>query len=220
MDDAPAEHFDPPLRKEALRKLFKSKRNQLSRSDIERTSLQLRDQLAATDELLNASVIGLYWPIRNEIDPAQIAEHPLFADTIFVWPKTDVSSKRLSFHLPETTTKQPGEPGFLREVAEHFKPGPYGILEPQGPGISDAQIALILVPGLGFDHHGHRLGYGGGYYDRYLSQHEHAHITVGVGFDWQLVDLIPTHQHDQPIHIVATPSVLIRPSGAALKHRR
>ena len=66
--------------------------------------------------------------------------------------------------------------------------------------IEDAPIArdpqaLVILPGLIFDTQGHRIGYGGGYYDRFLAE-EPTHPTIGLCFDFQLVDEVPTEDND------------------------
>ena len=89
-------------------------------------------------------------------------------------------------------------------------PGAYGIPCPEGPAVPPEQIDLIVVPGLAFDRFCHRLGQGGGYYDRYLPTCRG--ITIGLAFDCQLVDDLPHAAHDAPLDYVATESTLyIRP---------
>lgn len=74
--------------------------------------------------------------------------------------------------------------------------GSFGIMEPQADAFTDyEQIDLILVPGMAFDRHGHRLGRGKGYYDRFLSQAKDCY-KIGVCFPFQLVDEVPTDEHD------------------------
>lgn len=72
------------------------------------------------------------------------------------------------------------------------------------------QAALIVVPGLAFDREGHRLGRGGGYYDRLLSaerQKSPQAVSIGVGFDHQLIDEVPLEQHDQHVDMLCMPSL-------------
>lgn len=77
----------------------------------------------------------------------------------------------------------------------------FHILEPTGPLFTDyAAIDFALIPGMAFDAAGHRLGRGRGYYDRFLA---HPHVadlhTVGLCFDFQLLDAVPTEPHDHPV---------------------
>lgn len=98
---------------------------------------------------------------------------------------------------------------------EDLLPGTWGILEPSSdcPLVSDAhKAALVLVPGLAFDHSGGRLGYGGGYYDRFLGQVTSAGqdqkgqrmVKLAAAFDFQLVSQVPVEQHDCPVDYIIT----------------
>lgn len=90
------------------------------------------------------------------------------------------------------------------EGASSLKTGAYNILEPVGriwPSERYNEIDLVVVPGRAFDLVGHRLGRGKGYYDRLLPQLANAHI-VGVCFDCQLFDVIPTDKNDVAMHEV------------------
>ena len=193
-------------RKSALRHKLAKKRKQRALSAAHEDAVALSEQLMTLPELKNASVIGLYWPMGDEINPALFSEHPDFQSRMFVWPRTSQTTSSISFHRPVSSCA-PGSRGFLRRIGEIAKPGPFGILEPCGQEVNPSQIDLIIAPGLGFDRHGTRMGYGGGYYDRFLSQSESSHIiVVGVGFDVQCVDIVPKEPHDRPIQYVVTPS--------------
>ena len=90
--------------------------------------------------------------------------------------------------------------------------GRHGLRSPrQLEGISLQEIQLILVPGLAFDHAGHRLGRGGGFYDRLLAELHGKVETVGVCFDQQVVDLVPVDSWDQQVNRVLTPTRDIQP---------
>jgi 5-formyltetrahydrofolate cyclo-ligase len=79
---------------------------------------------------------------------------------------------------------------------------------PECPEIPPSELGLILVPGLGFDRSGRRLGRGGGFYDRYLAEPTLRATTCGILFDAQLVDSIPAEPHDIVVDFLATPSQL------------
>ena len=89
--------------------------------------------------------------------------------------------------------------------AEGVAPGYRGIPEPSlGEEILPQKGDLMLLPGLAFSRKGERLGYGGGYYDRYLASAEEQPILCGVGFCCQLVDSLPTEAHDVRLDLVLT----------------
>jgi 5-formyltetrahydrofolate cyclo-ligase len=82
--------------------------------------------------------------------------------------------------------------------------------EPElAPKDVDATLDVGVVLGLGFDRRGYRLGYGSGYFDRFLAGRELT--TIGLAFDEQIVDRLPEEPHDVPLRLVVTPSATIRP---------
>jgi 5-formyltetrahydrofolate cyclo-ligase len=89
-------------------------------------------------------------------------------------------------------------------------PGRFDILEPpMGTALPPAEIDLILVPGLAFDNRGHRLGYGQGYYDRFLSLLKPECFILGVAYSFQIVDKTPNVEHDIPVNAVLTEKYLM-----------
>ena len=89
----------------------------------------------------------------------------------------------------------------VREPREPREPG-----EPNAPGRLDA----LIVPGLGFDLAGNRLGYGGGHFDRLLARVSPKAFIVGVALDEQVVDHLPTEAHDRGVDVIVTPSQTLR----------
>ena len=79
--------------------------------------------------------------------------------------------------------------------------------EPGGEPSDIDEIDLVIVPGLAFDLHGHRLGYGTGYYDRFLKQTEAT--RVGVAFDVLTIDILPVAKHDVAMNTLVTESRII-----------
>jgi 5-formyltetrahydrofolate cyclo-ligase len=84
--------------------------------------------------------------------------------------------------------------------------GAFGLREPAAscPGLDNKQLDLVLVPGLGFGLGGQRLGRGKGFYDRLLPQVSGA--LCGVGFDWQVLPVVPVELHDQRLDYIVTPT--------------
>lgn len=100
-----------------------------------------------------------------------------------------------------------------------FRQGAYGIREPhpERPAVevTDLEGGVLLVPGLGFDESGARLGRGGGYYDRLLEQRPRAVVTVGIAFAAQLQPSIPTDEHDCAVDLLVTDGAVYRFRPAA-----
>ena len=80
----------------------------------------------------------------------------------------------------------------------------------EAPIVEPAEIGIILVPGLAFTRQGHRLGRGGGYYDRYLAQLPSTTFKLGVCFSIQIVPALPIEPHDQPMDAVVTENGVLR----------
>ena len=85
-----------------------------------------------------------------------------------------------------------------------YHAGPFGILEPVGPAIDPTVIDAVIVPGLAFTAQGQRLGQGGGFYDQFLPLLRNDCATIGVCFDAQLLQSVPSEHHDQLMQLVIT----------------
>ena len=108
--------------------------------------------------------------------------------------------------LPLTRGK--GEMQFHRVASlDTLTPSRFGILEPDpslDPIVPMEEIDLVVLPGVGFDPRGNRLGQGGGYFDRFLSRLPAKVPRIGLAFDRQILERIPTDSHDQPVDLVLT----------------
>lgn len=137
-------------------------------------------------------IVALYYPIGDELDPRPLVKQ--------------VSGEVDGFALP--VVDRPGRPLFFRRWAsgDPLVEGHYGILVPR----ADAPVVrpdVIAVPLLGFDEACHRLGYGGGYYDRTLESMRRGNrdvIAVGVAYERQRMAWLPRHEGDQPLDMVIT----------------
>ncbi len=102
---------------------------------------------------------------------------------------------------------------FRVESLTELVPGVFHVLEPAAEWRSDAgrrvfpeEVDIVLVPGVGFDRHGNRLGYGKAYYDHFLLNVPETTPAIGLAFDCQIAERIPTEPHDQPVDLVITES--------------
>lgn len=115
--------------------------------------------------------------------------------------------------LPVIEEKR-GMSAFVIHTLKDLQPDTYGLLSPK-PELRDESRLIdmpqtALIPGLGFDQiTGHRLGRGAGYYDRYLARRTSC-VTIGLGFDEQVVTGLPAQPHDVPMNIVVTPTRVLR----------
>lgn len=101
-------------------------------------------------------------------------------------------------------------PAYLPPEAE-LRPGPYDVPEPVGTECVDPRrLDAVIVPGVAFDLSGRRLGFGKGYYDRFLAALGGSAVKVGLAYDLQLVPEVPAGPDDVPVDIVVTESRVVR----------
>ncbi len=86
----------------------------------------------------------------------------------------------------------------------NLQDGYRGIQEPKGRPVELDMLDLVVVPGLAFDHNGYRLGYGGGFYDRFLENLPPKTVSVGLCYSFQRVRQLPREDHDVPVRYVLT----------------
>lgn len=132
--------------------------------------------------------IGIYWPFRGEYDPRPAASYFL--------------QQGATLALPEVIEKN--QPLYFREWSPDMpmKIGAYGIPVPDNSPI--VRLDAAIIPMVGFDSQGYRLGYGSGYYDRTLATYEHQPLTIGVAFELQRLPNIFPQAHDISMHFVVT----------------
>ncbi len=99
----------------------------------------------------------------------------------------------------------------LPYIKEELKQGAFSILEPQGTKTANPDdMDIIIVPGVAFDKQFNRLGRGKGFYDKLLS-HNNS-LKIGIGYDFQLLESIPSELHDIKMDIILTPSITLKQS--------
>jgi len=141
------------------------------------------------------AVVAGFWPMGDEIDlrPLLHALHTI--GHLILLPVTPRRGLPLGFHV--------WSPGCA------MLPGRFGTSHPEAEAPSAP--GFVLVPLLAFDARGHRLGYGGGYYDRTLAALPQA-FRLGVAYAGQQVPHVPAAPHDIPLHAIATEAGLLRPN--------
>jgi len=121
-----------------------------------------------------------------------------------------VSSVRIGF--PKVEDEDSLTVYRVDEPERQLEPGYQDIPEPDPDktrSLDVQRLDLVLVPGLMFDQDGFRVGYGGGFYDRFLNQIPGTTVTVGVGYEFQVRDRVPRMEHDEPVDHVTTPGRVI-----------
>ena len=181
------------VKKFITRKEIKDKRAFLSPELVSRLSGEIATQLYGTEEYRSADTVCFYISANNEVDTMPMIAQALHNGKKVAAPR--VRGKEMDFIL-------------FSDVAE-LKKGAFGILEPQGDHIINTEDALLLMPGVAFDLHCNRIGYGGGFYDRYLAEHTTA-CKIALAYELQIVDTLETEQFDIKPDMIITEKRVIR----------
>lgn len=169
--------------KAAMRKDMLERRDALDPADVKRMSEAIMVELLARPRFREARTVGFYLPIGNEVDTRPMIERAIAMGKQVAVPYTDHQITFCRFHSFDS-----------------LKAGKYGIKEPEPR--EPLEPELIVVPGVAFGLCMHRLGFGKGYYDRYLASS--FAYRIGVCFDFQLYEKLPSHGGDQRMDEIIT----------------
>jgi len=182
------------LEKSALRKQILPLRKKLSAEEITVLSDKINKRLISLDIFKDSKTIALYIPIKNEVDVL-----PLFKceGKRFVFPRVENGTKKLSFYEAKNM--------------DDFEKGSFNIPEPKTTlnKIEVENIDLFIVPGVAFSEKCERIGYGGGFYDSTLKYKNRNSYTLGVAFDFQIVEAGFSEPFDERLDAIATPERII-----------
>lgn len=178
--------------KKALRQEMTSLRNQLSPEVVQIKSQKIFDRICEDKLYKNVDCIFSYVSFRNEVDTKAFHRRVLKDHKILALPKV-LSKETMGFY-------------HVRDLSQ-LKKGYMGILEPDetcGFVSPIDKTSLMIVPGLAFDRNLGRLGYGGGYYDRYFEKYADKLIRCGVAYQCQMIDRVPCMPYDFLMNVIVT----------------
>ena len=172
--------------KKQLRQLIRAQKRAMTSLQIESSSAALAEKFFATAQYAQAKTIYGYLPYNQEVRTVPILQRALADGKKVAVPK--VYGDEMKFiYMTDLSATEKNEMGIPEPVAD-------------GP-VADDPTALVLMPGLAFTKQGDRMGYGGGYYDKFLEQ-EPDHPTVALCYGFQMVESLPTQEHDIPVDLV------------------
>lgn len=173
--------------KQQIRAKLKQKRESLKKEDVLQMSQKICGKLKESIWFQQAEVIYFYYPLGKEVNLLPLAETALTFGKQIAFPK--VNGKNMDFYQVVSLTC--------------FQEGSFHIMEPISKQLMDKKDALVFVPGVGFDSHKNRMGYGGGYYDRYFMKYPKCH-KIGIAYSFQIVKELVREAHDIPMDAVIT----------------
>ena len=181
--------------KNEVRQLIKAYRQKLTDEDVKIQSRLIIDRLKKSDIYQNADNVFLYMSYNREVDTYMLLSR-CFMDGKKVYAPKVLSKTDMEFYCIQD---------------EHdLVSGYMGIMEPSDScKKANTRDGLFIMPGLAFDYDFHRIGYGGGFYDRYLSE-DNTFIKAALAFDFQLLESIPYEEHDLKPDYIVTQTQFIR----------
>ncbi len=169
--------------KKALRQVIRTRKRAMTEEMILEKSRALGEKFCQSDAYRNAASIYGYMPYNQEVRTVPMLEQALRDGKRVAVPKCYGDEMRFIW---------------VEDLTRMEKSG-MGIPEPIADGpIADDETALVLMPGLAFDEAGHRIGYGGGFYDKFLAK-EPNHPTLALCYDFQMLPHLETEEFDIPV---------------------
>lgn len=182
------------MEKSVFRREILALRKKLSKNEVDFLSRKIVNSLILLDVFKKSETVALYIPIKNEVDVL-----PLLGceGKRFLFPRVENGTKKLSFYEAKSL--------------DDFEKGSFNIPEPKTTlnKIDIENIDLFIVPGVAFSEKCERIGYGGGFYDTTLKYKNKNSYTLGVAFDFQIVEAGFSEPFDERLNAVATPERII-----------
>ena len=172
--------------KQSLRKKIREQKRAMTVEQIEAASQKLGELFFASELYRNAKTVYGYLPYNQEVRTVPMLRRALEDGKKVAVPKVYGEEMRFIY---------------LTDL-DRVELGYCGIPEPIDDGpVADDPAALVLMPGLAFDRAGNRMGYGGGFYDKFLAA-EPGHPTLALCYEFQMVEELPREEYDIPVDCV------------------
>ncbi|WP_455539757.1 5-formyltetrahydrofolate cyclo-ligase [Terrisporobacter sp.] len=189
--------------KKEFRKKVIALRKEKDLDFIKYNSEIITDKLLQMDCIKNAQTIMLYLDFNNEVCTDILIKKLISMGKIVASPITIMSERKLI-------------PSQITDLKNGIQYGAYNIREPKpecSPSIDIKKLDVVIVPAVAYDKNCYRLGYGGGFYDRFLGNLREDAVTVGIAFDLQIFDEVPKEPHDAQLDYIVTESTILTPKN-------
>jgi len=178
--------------KKDLRQMLRRRMAGIPAEELQRRSALACGRLVEQPEYRRAEVVMIFLSMPNEIDTGQLALHCWSNLKRVLAPKVSWEQRRM---LPTE----------IKSLTSDVRDSVLGLREPiEGLPIPVADIDLVVVPGLGFDPAGNRLGRGRGFYDRFLSHRDFRGVACALALEDQVVEAVPSDETDMRVHMLVT----------------
>ena len=178
--------------KNKIRSVYMTKRGTLPPEVREMYDNKICDRFMALVTYRYAKSLLMYSPLVHEININRITLHALANGKTVAYPRCDITGSTMEYHIVQSL--------------DQLEPGAYGIKEPPADlpvyDVKSTENAVCIVPALVYDKSGYRLGYGKGYYDRYLAEFNGA--KVGLVYNDFIVPSVPRGRYDLAVDVLVT----------------
>lgn len=172
--------------KKALRREIREKKRAMSQEEIASRSEKLGELFLSSEAYRNAETVYGYLPYNQEVRTVPILEQALRDGKRVAVPKIYGNTMKF-LYLDDLSKVEKNSMGIPEPIAD--------------TPVAEDKTALVLMPGVAFTKNGDRMGYGGGFYDRFLAE-EPNHPTLALCYDFQIVEHLPTEDYDIPVDTV------------------
>lgn len=183
--------------KKELRKYYREIRSLIEVNEKNQTDKAIEENIIELPEFLSSATVFTYVSTEDEVNTRGIIDYALKLGKKVAVPRTIPEKNIMEFYQISSL--------------DDLKPGKYGILEPEAVSKNKILVtdnSVCLVPGLSFDHRGNRLGYGGGYYDRFLS--DYSGVSIGLCRKKQYIDeILPCDKYDRQVDVLVNEDIVI-----------
>lgn len=181
--------------KKLLRKIMREKRRRMDKNQKNLLDNELRKKLFESEEYQNSKIIFVYVSLEEEINTIEVIKKALADGKIVTVPKIMKNNEMKALKI---------------NSLDELTLGYYNILEPR----EDAQdlsniVDLTIVPGLAFDNQNKRLGYGGGFYDKFFEKYKNS-FKIALCYDYQFVATVYPEKHDISLEMIISNSYIIK----------
>lgn len=180
--------------KDNIRQEFLKKRRKMNKEEAIKCSEDIISQLTNSQVFKESENIMIYLSFNNEVDTFKLMEYCLNNGKRVIVPYCIKKERKII-------------PSEIKNPNTELKTSSLGFKEPDLANLREVKIEdidLVIVPGVVFDECGNRIGFGGGYYDRFLKRLKNTTMTIAICYDYQLIDKVPVDELDIPVKCIMT----------------